>query len=111
MFLDTILDELNVDFGSKEFQDDYNKVVQKYGKRDIWIPNMKVSKLEKLLKKENLTEDDIEDLKDFRFFLLTDKESALDKGFYTAVGDTSASGFILKNKYWLVNINSRLGDK
>lgn len=44
---------------------------------------MTKSKLSKLLNKDVLTENDIEDLKDFQYFLLTDKQSATEKDFTT----------------------------
>ena len=43
---------------------------------------MTKGKLDKLLQKKNYPKNDIEDLKDFKSFLLTDKQSGEEKGFY-----------------------------
>lgn len=77
-------------------------------KRNIWIPNMKVSKLEKLLSKPQKTADDIEDLKDFKYFLLTDEQSATEKGFMTSYKADKGYVHVLKNKFWLVNIDNAI---
>lgn len=78
-------------------------------KRNIWIPKMTKGRLNKLLNKAKLTEDDIEDLKDYKYFLLTDKESAADKGFYTQLL-TSQKGdaYVLTDKFLLSNIEAKL---
>lgn len=76
--------------------------------RAIWIPNMTIRKLEKLLARTELTADDREDLLDFKQFLLTDIQSATEKGFYVPYRADGGSVFVLKNKFWLTNIEAKL---
>jgi hypothetical protein len=78
-------------------------------KRNIWIPNMTINKLKNLLSKSILTKDDVEDLKDFKYFLLTDKQSAVEKGFYKElIVNQKEKAYVLKDKFWLVNIDSKI---
>lgn len=79
-------------------------------KRNIWIPNMTVRKLERLLSKSERTTDDIEDLKDFRYFLLNDLQSAEEKGFYVRYVADNGGVPVLKNKFWLTNIEAAISD-
>ncbi len=75
-------------------------------KRNIWYPNMRVSRLEKLLAKISHSPEDIEDLQDFKYFLLTDKDSAEEKGFYVRYNSDHGGTLVLKNKFWLTNIQA-----
>jgi GGDEF domain-containing protein len=78
--------------------------------RAIWIPNMTRGKLDRLLNKESLTDNDIEALKDFKYFLINDKQSATDKGFYQELltsGQTDKA-YVLKDKFLLTKIDSKL---
>jgi hypothetical protein len=85
------------------------KVNETLGQRNIWIPNMTKSKLSKLLNKDVLTENDIEDLKDFQYFLLTDKQSATEKGFYDQLAvSQQGEAYVLKDKFLLTNIENKL---
>ena len=78
-------------------------------KRNIWIPNMTVSKLDRLLAKNKLTENDYEDLVDFKYFLMNDKLSAYKNGFYHINFSTQdGTDYVLKNKFWLTNIDSAI---
>lgn len=80
-------------------------------KRNIWIPDMRPNKLDALLATPTKTANDIEDLKDFKYFLLTDLQSAVDKGFYQEIqADQKEPAFALKNKFWLTNIDAALED-
>ncbi|MEC7753794.1 MAG: LPD38 domain-containing protein [Bacteroidota bacterium] len=80
-------------------------------KRNIWIPNMKPSKLKRLLGKTELTENDYEDLKDFQYFLLTDETSAIEKGFKTPLlASQRGSASVFKDKFVLTNIRSKLDE-
>lgn len=83
-------------------------VAKSEDKRNIWIPNMTVRKLEKLLAKDQRTADDIEDLKDFRYFLLNDLQSAEEKGFYVRYASDNGGVPVLKNKFWLTNIEAAI---
>ena len=81
-------------------------------KRNIWIPNMTKGKLDKLLQKDNLSKDDIEDLKDFKYFLLTDKQSGQEKGFYQKLQvSQKGDAYVLKDKFLLTNIENKLNQK
>lgn len=79
-------------------------------KRNIWFPYMKVSSLNRLLLKPELTEKDYERLKDFLYYLITYPEDGLEKGFYIGVADTTASAgsYTIANKFWLTNIKTRI---
>jgi hypothetical protein len=76
--------------------------------RNIWIPKMTVGRLEKLLSKERKNGNDIEDLKDYKYFLLTDTQSATEKGFMDLLQVDGGSVPILKNKFWLTNIENAI---
>jgi hypothetical protein len=70
---------------------------------------MTINKLKNLLSKSILTKDDVEDLKDFKYFLLTDKQSAVEKGFYKElIVNQKEKAYVLKDKFWLVNIDSKI---
>jgi hypothetical protein len=76
-------------------------------KRNIYIPKMTVNGLERILSKgkENLTDNDKEDLLDYKYFLLTHQQDAADKGFLIPIESDSISGFVPKNKFWITNID------
>jgi hypothetical protein len=80
-------------------------------KRNIWIPKMTVSRLERILSHGwDLTDDEKEDLLDFMYFLLTDKVSATEKGFYEVMldgrsyFDPGALSLKIKDWSWIPNI-------
>lgn len=83
-------------------------------KRNIWIPKMTKSRLEKLLSKTNLTANDKEDLLDYKYFLTVEKVAAFEKGLMNAiiVNQTKEScdvpGYIFqpKNLFWITNITN-----
>jgi hypothetical protein len=74
-------------------------------KRNVWIPKMTVTRLERLLRKTHLTDNDKEDLLDYKYLLLNDVQSAIEKGFYYAVDSNCATGYTPKNKHWIANID------
>jgi|AntRauTorckE6833_2_1112554.scaffolds.fasta_scaffold60503_2 hypothetical protein len=82
-------------------------------KRNIWIPKMTKGRLERLISKPNLTENDKEDLLDYKYFLLNEKVSAYEKNLMYAVPVSQSKeccdigNYILfpKNKFWITNIN------
>jgi hypothetical protein len=76
----------------------------KLERRNVWIPKMTPGRLDRLLAKVDHTANDIEDLKDFRYFLLTDEQSAAEKGFTVPYLADGGSVQILRNKFWLTNI-------
>lgn len=82
-------------------------------KRNIWLPKLTVQKLEKLLSKSVLTENDKEDLLDYKYMLINDTQSAVEKGFMIEVltsrnHDTfNGKSYTPKNKSWITNINHR----
>jgi len=67
-------------------------------------------RLDALLAKRNRTADDIEDLKDFRYFLLSDVQSATEKGLYEGYLADGGLVPILKNKFWLTNIEAAISE-
>lgn len=81
--------------------------------RAIWIPNMTRGKLDKLLNKVALSESDVEALKDFKYFLINDKQSATDKGFYDELltSGQKEPAYVLKDKFLLANIDNKLNEK
>lgn len=82
-------------------------------KRNIWIPNMTQSKLEKLLSKpvEELTNDDKEDLIDFKYFMLNQKFDAFEKNLLVAYNqDGEEPVFVPRNKFWVTNIDNATKD-
>ena len=80
--------------------------------RHVTIGNMTVGKLNRLLSKpdDEITIDDAEDLKDFKYFLLTDTQSAVEKGFMDTYQQDGGDVHVLKNKFWLVNIDYKLDE-
>jgi hypothetical protein len=82
-------------------------------KRNIWIPKMTKGRLEKLLSKLSLTDDDKEDLLDYKYFLMNEKVSAYEKQLMDAVlvnqskqsCDIDNCVLVPKNKFWLTNIS------
>jgi len=77
-------------------------------KRNIWIPKMTCSRLERLLSKSSLTDNNKEDLLDFKYFMLNDAQSALDKGLLVELlvsqkGRATAP----KKLFWLTNIEEK----
>lgn len=79
--------------------------------RAVWIPNMKVGKLKRLLSKTVLSSDDIEDLKDFKYFLINQQDDAVEKGFYERyLANQKGAVYVLKDKFWLTNIDSRIAE-
>lgn len=86
--------------------------------RNVWIPAMTKFKLEKLLAKPTLTDNDKEVLLDFKYFMETQKVSAYEKGLMDAISvsqpsdTTDIDGHILlpKNKFWITNIIERTKD-
>lgn len=82
-------------------------------KRNVWIPKMTKGRLERLLSKKVLSNNDKEDLLDYKYFLLNQKMSAFDKGLMDAISVNQASEFCdakgvifkPKNIFWITNIN------
>lgn len=79
--------------------------------RTVYIPNLSKSKLEGLLAKPKLSKEDIEDLLDYKWLMLFDKQAAQEKGLmdiYRQSGSNDA--LIPRNKYWLANIDSAIAE-
>jgi hypothetical protein len=77
--------------------------------RTVYIPNLSKSKLERLLAKPKLSKDDIEDLLDYKWLMLFDKQAAQEKGLMDVYRQSgSGDALIPKNKYWLANIDSAI---
>jgi len=76
--------------------------------RNIWIPNLTTSKLESLLSKpvEQLTDDDKEDLLDFKYFIIQHPQYAYEKGLMDAYITDDGNIYLPKNKYWVTNIDN-----
>ena len=82
-------------------------------KRNVWIPKMTKERLERLLAKSKLTNDEKEDLLDYKYFLLNQKICAYEKKLMDAVIVNQAQEFcdikgcilVPKNMFWLTNIN------
>jgi len=75
---------------------------QEVSNRTIYYPNLSVNKCNKLLAKSILTDDEIEDLKDYKFMLIFDSQMALEKGFLNSLLEGGTS---LKNPHLLINID------
>lgn len=80
-------------------------------KRNIWFPKLTVSKLKRLLEKFKLTDDELEDLHDFKYFLIQHPNDAYEKGFYKKLDvDGFEPAYVLVNKFWLTNIEDKIKD-
>ncbi|MDR2684864.1 MAG: hypothetical protein LBB53_05750, partial [Prevotellaceae bacterium] len=78
-------------------------------KRNIYIPKMTASRLEKLLSKqvEELTENNKEDLLDYKYFLLNQQQDAFEKGLMDSYkADQKKPVYVPKNKHWITNIDN-----
>jgi len=106
---DELFDRIGLKDENKDMVE-YKRIVEKLGgERKLWYPKLKVSTLNKLLEKPTLTTNDIEDLKDFQFYLLTDKKDAFEKGFYQKlIVGQKEDAYVLKNKFWLTNIQDKI---
>lgn len=76
-------------------------------KRNIYYPKMTKSRLERLLSKIKLTDNDKDDLLDFKYLLSNEKRNAAEKGLmYELIVDGRRKVYIPKNKYWITNIET-----
>lgn len=109
---DSVAVESEADLSPMErAQSDHYLGAKNLEKRNVWIPSMTPRKLNAILAKREKTPDDIEDLKDFRYFLKSDLQSAVEKGFYDQIAANQREPvFVLKNKFWLVNIQSAIDE-
>ncbi len=84
--------------------------------RAVWYPNLSVNRLNKLLskQKEVLTERDKDLLSDYKWMLIYDLQSSVEKGFMIELMTDKKSetyngkSYVMKNKFWLINIDSLL---
>lgn len=84
--------------------------------RAVWYPNLSANKLNKLLmkQKEILTEKDKDLLEDYKWMLIYDLQSSVEKGFMVELitdknpETYNGKSYGMKNKFWLVNIDSLL---
>ena len=82
-------------------------------KRNVWIPKMTKGRLCRLLSRQNLTNDEKEDLLDYKYFLIYEKLSAFEKGLMDVVSVNQAEEFcdargvifVPKNMFWITNIS------
>ena len=74
--------------------------------RAVDYTKLSVGRLNKLLTKDTLTKSDVEDLKDYKFMMLFDKQAAIEKGFLIAVGDKGS--YTPKNAHWITNIDNKI---
>lgn len=111
-------DSQYVDFFVREFSNRHQSDVDYYNgghiqkHRNIWIPKMTKHNLERLLSKSELTDDDKEDLLDFKYFIENQKSAAYEKGLMDAILVSQKGDHVLipKNKFWITNINYRTKD-
>ena len=77
-------------------------------RRNIYTPSMSKGKLERLLAKSNHTNNDKENLLDYKFLLLSEffRDVAIEKGFFNGYNADVNTIFLMKNKYWIVNIDA-----
>lgn len=72
---------------------------------------MTPSRLERLLNKPSLSENEKEDLLDFKYFMQTDRETAAEKGLLVELlVSQNGRAFAPKNLYWLTNIEEKTKD-
>lgn len=75
-------------------------------KRNIWIPKMSKSRLERLLSKSILSDNDKEELLDFRYFMAYFEEDAAEKGLLVELlVNQNGRAFAPKNIHWVSNID------
>jgi len=80
-------------------------------KRNIWIPKMTKNKLEKLLSKPFLSDNDKEYLLDFKYFMITYTQDALEKGLLVQLLVSQKEvATCPKNIFWLTNIEQKTRD-
>jgi len=75
--------------------------------RTVYLPDIKENGLKKLMSQQELTDNDIEKLKDYKWVLLFDDETSLDRGFKLHL---IADGLpvVFKDKFLLTNINHKI---
>ena len=76
--------------------------------RTVFIPSLSVGKLNALIKKTTGGEREVEILKDYKWVLLYDQQTAEEKGFYVKYLSDNGGTPVLKNKFWLTDINSQI---
>jgi predicted RNA methylase len=76
--------------------------------RAVFIPSLSVDDLESRLRKLIGDQGDIERLKDYKWTLLFDPQTADDKGFMHEYAADGGSVLVYRNKFWLTNIDERI---
>jgi len=76
--------------------------------RAVFYPKLSPNRLNRLLKKSIISKKDIETLKDYKWMLLFDHQTGIEKGFYFDAFDSSMSGYRIKDIFWLTNINNAI---
>lgn len=80
--------------------------------RAIWYPKMTKSRLERILKKQELDQNDIEDLEDFKYLILAEPQNAYEVGLMDELKVSQKErAFSPKNNFWLTNIDRRINEK
>lgn len=76
--------------------------------RAVFIPSLSVGDLESRLQKLIGDEADVERLKDYKWMMLFDPQTANDKGFMEPYAADGGHVLVPRNKFWLTNIDDRI---
>ena len=76
--------------------------------RFVQTLSLSINKLNSLLKKVSGGEREVEQLKDYKWMLLFDQQTAEEKGFCVKYLSDNGGTPVLKDKLWLTNIDSQI---
>jgi hypothetical protein len=76
--------------------------------RAVYYPSLSVKRLEAILRRTEPRPGDIESLKDYKWMLLFDQQTAREKGFMNRYAARGGYVTLPINKFWLVNIDERI---
>lgn len=107
---DTFFDNINNSLSAEPNPRDVAVAVGLPREWNIDITKMTKGRLDRLLGKEVLSKNDVEDLKEYKLFLLTDRQSAEEKGFYKLVnvGDNGRPSYMPTDKFRIANIDAAI---
>lgn len=78
------------------------------GNRSVYYADLSVDRLDAMLRRVEPRPDDIEPLKDYKWMLLFDQQTADEKGFMHRYKADGGPVMVPVNKFWLVNIDERI---
>jgi hypothetical protein len=76
--------------------------------RTVDLGKLSVNRLDGLLRSVEVRPDDIDRLKDYKWMLLFDEQTCIDKGFMQSYAADGGPLHVMRNKSWLVNIDERI---